>query len=194
MRRRRRERRTWTRDTQHTPGQKATNTSEHKLIPKHKRLSSFLDEWTGRTQTLREPNTGWRRQPSCWAPHGSSCSFSPLSSVGAELWVCCLLMLEAAGANQRWKLNVPPSGSEEAQVAQVSRPCCSVYLGADVFSAQQADCKPEQSHHGPLHQEAALSGVDTQVIEMVAHRLPHARHAVSARHTNTLVSEEGEPW
>lgn len=50
----------------------------------------------------------------------------------------------------------------------------SVYLRADVFPAQQADRKPEESHHSPLHQEAALSGVDTEVIEMVAHRLPHA--------------------
>ena len=52
------------------------------------------------------------------------------------------------------------------------------YLGADVIAPQQADGQAQQAYDGPLHQEAALGGVHTQVAQVLTHGLPYARHTV----------------
>lgn len=57
---------------------------------------------------------------------------------------------------------------------------CFIYLWANVFSSKQANCKSKESHDSPLHQEAALVSMNTELAEVVTHRLPHTGDTVSA--------------
>lgn len=56
---------------------------------------------------------------------------------------------------------------------------CSAYLATDLFSPEQANGQAQQPYHCPLHKEAEILCLDTEVVEMVSNSLPHAAYTVS---------------
>lgn len=54
------------------------------------------------------------------------------------------------------------------------------YLGTDFFPTKEPNCQSQQPHHCPLHQEAELHRMDTEMIEVVSYSLPDTGHTVSS--------------
>lgn len=52
------------------------------------------------------------------------------------------------------------------------------YLCTDFFPTKEPNCQPQQPHHCPLHQEAELHRMDTEMIEVVSDSLPDTCHTV----------------
>lgn len=52
------------------------------------------------------------------------------------------------------------------------------YLCTDLISTEQPNGQSEQPHHCPLHQEAELHCMDTQMVKVVSDSLPDTGHTV----------------